>query len=186
MAIPEFTENGLLPPGDYALTFNELRKSFLVTGEGCDEPNWDAAWRSHLVDNLETLTVELWTVGVERVFVNGSFVERKPHPNDIDGYFEVEFKYFVCGKLQKDLNFLNEHKVWTWDPASQRTASNFAKRQLPMWFQYRIELYPHYGQITGLRDSFGHDLMFPSAFRQRRSDNEQKGIIFLKQASHHD
>ncbi len=186
MTLPPFTDEGLLPPGDHLLSFNELRDSFLVTGEGCDIPEWDRFWRSHLVDNLERLTKELWTVGIERVFIDGSFVERKAHPNDIDGYFDVEMRYFICGKLHKDLNLLNEHKIWTWDPGSQKNVSNFAKRQLPMWLMYRIELYPHYGQITGLTDRYGNDLVFPSAFRQRRSDNQQKGIVLLRQASNHD
>jgi hypothetical protein len=166
MALPPFTDQGLLPPADHLLSFDELRNSFLVTGEGCNLPNWDGAWRSHLVDNLEILTKELWTVGIERVFIDGSFVERKAHPNDIDGYFEVEFRYFICGKLHKDLNLLNTHKIWTWDPASQKSVSNFAKRQLPMWVVHRIELYPHYGQITGIKDRSVHDLTFPSALRQ--------------------
>ncbi len=178
-SLPAFNNEGLLPPGDHPLSFQALRSSFLVTGKGCDCPNWDSAWRSHLIDNLEVLTKELWSVGIENVFIDGSFVERKDHPNDIDGYFEVDFKYFVCGKLHKDLNLFNEHKVWTWDPNSMRTASNFAKRQLPMWLIYRIELYPHYGQLSGLKDELGHDLLFPAAFRKSRFTNQQKGIVLL-------
>ncbi|KXK22772.1 MAG: hypothetical protein UZ18_ATM001000148 [Armatimonadetes bacterium OLB18] len=43
--IPQFELDGLLPPGDYEVTFEELRRSVLVLGPG--EPNecptWDAA-----------------------------------------------------------------------------------------------------------------------------------------------
>ena len=31
------------------------------------------------------MTRQLWQVGVHEVFADGSFVEEKAHPNDIDG-----------------------------------------------------------------------------------------------------
>jgi hypothetical protein len=57
-AIPPFGPDGLLPPGDYELSFAELRQSVLVLGPGGSGtwPTWDCAWRSKLVDNLELLT----------------------------------------------------------------------------------------------------------------------------------
>lgn len=177
MTLPEFTTDGILPPGDYELTFASLRDSFLVTGEGLG-PNWDSEWRSKLVDNLETMVNQLWTMGLEEIFINGSFVEKKDHPNDIDGYFVCPLKYFASGKLHKDLNFLDPG-IWTWSPSDLKKGANSAKRQLPMWLVYRVELYPHYGQFSGLRDKQGHELQFPSAFRQRCSDGKQKGIIRL-------
>jgi hypothetical protein len=33
---------------------------------------------------------QLWEAGISEIFVNGSFVEDKDHPGDIDGYFECE------------------------------------------------------------------------------------------------
>lgn len=53
----------------------------------------------------------------------------------------------------------------------------YPKRQLPMWHVYRVELYPHVGQLTGIRDKFGHELEFPSAFRQSRGTGLPKGIV---------
>jgi hypothetical protein len=61
---PAFTSDGLLPPADYELTFDELRRSLLVAGPGADYPNWDVTWRRRLVDNLEILAKQLWQVGV--------------------------------------------------------------------------------------------------------------------------
>lgn len=156
------------------LTFSELRRSFLVTGSGLSS-TWNAKWRAHLVDNLEVLVKQLWQLGLSEVFIDGSFVEEKDRPNDIDGYFVCPFKYYVCGKLQKDLNLLSPG-VWTWSPSDMKKGPNSAKRQLPMWFSYRVELYPHYGQ-TGLVDDSGIELQFPSAFRRRRSDGLPKGIV---------
>jgi hypothetical protein len=51
------------------------------------------------------------------------------------------------------------------------------KKQLPMWHQYRVELYPHFGQLSWIRDSFGNEFEFPSAFRLSRCDGRPKGIV---------
>jgi hypothetical protein len=75
------------------------------------------------------------------------------------------------------LNLLDPHKIWTWDPASRRPAPGHAKRQLPMWHVYRVELYPHYGQLSGIRDAYGYELEFPSAFRRSRRSGKPRGII---------
>jgi hypothetical protein len=54
--MPRFNAHGLLPPGDYELTFDELRRSMLVAGPGGVDTTWDTAWRKALVGNLETMT----------------------------------------------------------------------------------------------------------------------------------
>ena len=51
------------------------------------------------------------------------------------------------------------------------------KMQLPMWFVYRVELYPHFGQPSGIRDQYGNELLFPSAFRLSRRAFAPKGIV---------
>jgi Family of unknown function (DUF6932) len=181
--IPAFTEDGLLPPGDYQVDFGELKASRLVLGPG--EPNewpeWDAAWRERLVDKLEVLVRQLWQVGVTEVFADGSFAEDKNHPNDIDGYFECDLRRLASGDLQRELNLLDPHKVWTWDPATRRPYRGYPKKQLPMWHKYRVELYPHVtGLPSGIRDQHGHELEFPAAFRQSRRDGRPRGIIKVK------
>lgn len=179
MELPPFTADGLLPPSDYTLTVDELAESMLVHGPTDLTPyqNGDAAWRRHLVTNLGILVGQLHEVGIMEIFVDGSFAEDKEHPHDIDGYFVCDLRYLASGQLQRDLNRLDPHKVWTWDPASRRPYRGYPKRQLPMWHQYRIELYPHYGQPSGIRDEHGHELEFPSAFRRSRTDGKPRGII---------
>lgn len=83
LPLPRFTPDGLLPPGDYVLTIDEIRESMLVLGPREEHPNWDAPWRRRLVDNLEVLVSQLWEVGVTEVFIDGSFVEDKDHPNEL-------------------------------------------------------------------------------------------------------
>jgi hypothetical protein len=178
MLLPPFTEYGLLPPGDYPLTLEALRTSSLVVPSSPLE-SWDQDWRLQLVNNLEVMVRQLWAVGIDRIFIDGSFVEDKGHPNDIDGYFECELSYLASGRLEQDLNCLDPHKVWTWSPQSRRSSENCAKKQLPMWHFYHVELYPHFGQPSGIPDEFGNVLMFPAAFRKSRRDHRQKGIVQL-------
>jgi hypothetical protein len=128
---------------------------------------WDAAWRNLLVENLEILAIQLWKIGIRDIFADGSFAEDKAHPNDIDGYFVCDPAMLRSGALTRQLNLLDPFKVWTWDPTSRKRFRGYPKKQLPMWHQYRVELYPHApGLLSGIRDQYGHELEFPSAFRQ--------------------
>jgi hypothetical protein len=178
VTLPEFTKEGVLPPGDYSLSLDEIRSSFL-TSERQHNPLWDHRWRGGLVDNLAVLAGQLWQVGVTDIFVDGSFVEDKDHPNDIDGYFVCERKRLMTGELQRELNLLDPYKVWTWSPTARMAAPGFTKRQLPMWHRYRIELWPHVGLSSGIRDEHGNEQEFPAAFRKARHDYKPKGIIKL-------
>lgn len=178
--LPPFTSHVLLPPGDHPMTVQELRMSMLVVGLRPAIAGWDSLWRAHLVENLALLVGQLEEVGIPEVFIDGSFVEDKAHPNDIDGYFCCELASLASGDLERRLNLLDPFKVWTWDPASRRPFQGYPKQQLPMWHRYRVELYPHYGQGTGIRDSFGHELEFPSAFRLSRRNDAPRGIIKLR------
>ncbi len=181
--IPEFTEDGLLPPGDYEVTLDELRGSVLVVGPGnrSDYPSWDIRWRRKLVENLEMLVRQLWQVGVADIFIDGSFTEDKDHPNDIDGYFVCDLRRLAGGELERELNMLDPYKVWTWDPASRCPYRGYPKKQLPMWHQYRVELYPHFtGLLSGIRDEHGNELEFPSAFRRSRRDGKARGIVKIR------
>jgi hypothetical protein len=180
--IPPFEPDGLLPPGDYEVSFSEFRQSRLVVGPGNLGAwyTWDSGWRSKLVDNLEVLAQQLWQVGIAEVFADGSFAEDKDHPNDIDGYFICDLQRLKSGELARELNLLEPDKIWTWDPAPRRPYRGYPKQQLPMWHKYRVELYPHVpglGIGSGIRDKHGNELEFPSAFRQSRRDGTPRGIV---------
>jgi hypothetical protein len=88
--LPAFTTDGLLLPGGL-LALDELQRSSVVFGPGDPKlyPNRDARWREKLVANLAILVRQLWTVGIMEIFIDGSFVKDKDHPNNID-------RYFVC------------------------------------------------------------------------------------------
>lgn len=181
--IPTFQDDGLLPPGDYEVTLTNLKISPLVLASGaCTKwPDWDADWREKLVDNLSVLVHQLWQVGVTEIFADGSFAEDKPHPNDIDGYFECDLMRLANGELERELNLLDPYKVWTWDPAARRPYPGYPKKQLPLWHKYRVELYPHVqGLSSGIVDRHGNELEFPAAFRQSRRNGQPRGIVKIK------
>ncbi len=171
-----FNENGLLPPRDYELTLNQLRESILIRGPKSDKP-WDIKWRLFLVDQLEALVQQLWEVGIDEIYIDGSFVEEKAHPNDIDGYFECDLMELATGELERKLNALDPYKIWTWDSHSRKPYRGYTKRQLPMWHRYRVELYPHFGQPSGIFDEYGNHQQFPAAFRKTRDTFLPKGIV---------
>ena len=173
MNLPPFSAEGLLPPGDYLLTFEELLNSSLVVGTRTEE-NWNRAWRAKLVDGLQVLVGHLMRVGITEVFIDGSFVEDKDVPNDIDGYFVVDRRSWLSGEILRELRMIVP--IWEWDPGTREPFKEYPKPQLPMWHRYRVELFPHFGQMSGIQDGRGRMLTFAQAFRQSRFFTP-KGII---------
>jgi hypothetical protein len=159
------------------LTLSDLAVSHLVTGEGNPSTTWDFVWRHTLVENLSVLVRELWAVGIEDVFINGSFVEDKDHPNDIDGYFRCARERIGTRELHVTLNARDPYQIWDWGLENRRPHPDSIKMELPMWHRYRVELYPEYGNSSGIRDPQGNDQPFSAAFRRSRHTGEPKGIV---------
>ena len=178
----QFNSDGLLDPGTYEATFTQVEASILVQGDDSSK-FWDVQWRKELLLRARVLTEQMWSVGIEDIYLDGSFVEDKDHPNDIDGYFDPHLSMYSKDDMEKfekivsNLNSLDLHKVWDWDHRSRRPYKGYSKGQLPMWHFYRVEFYPHLGQGTQVTDKHGNDLQFPSAFRQSRTGFKQKGIL---------
>ena len=77
MPIPDFNTEGLLPPGLYDCTLEELRERF-GSFQGSDR-------RCRLFDRLESFVQEAKRAGVVRaLIVDGSFVTDIDDPGDID------------------------------------------------------------------------------------------------------
>ena len=142
--------------------------------------------RASLVENLAVLVAQLRNVGVREVFADGSFVEDKDHPNDIDGYFVCDLQRLASGNLQRELNLIDPHKVWTWDPTERRPFRGYPKKQLPMWHQYRVELYPplraavrHSRQLRKrARAPVGVSTL--AAGRQTQGDHQDRRTIMIR------
>jgi hypothetical protein len=177
----EFNSHGVLKSGTYEASFEDIRSSILVRGSGQD--NWDHEWRLFLTNQAEKLVKQLWKVGIRDVYLDGSFVEDKTHPNDIDGYFDPGLSQLNRNDMMRfqemisELNRLDPWQCWNWDPQSRQKVFGFQKKQLPMWVKYRVELFPHLDQGTGIKDEQGNEMTFPSAFRHTRFGFKPKGII---------
>jgi hypothetical protein len=136
--------------------------------------DWNARWRGKLLDGLEIMIQHLTQVGVTGIFIDGSFVEAKSTPNDIDGYFVVDRFRWLSGEVRRGLLAIDD--IWTWDHNLRETFRRYPKPQLPMWHRYRVELFPDFGQQSGITNADGKVLTFPEAFRQSRSF-VPKGIV---------
>lgn len=77
--IPPFTEAGLLPPGIYWATWEEIVEVY----------GWNSR-RQELLCGLRKALMSLQIAGCETVYLNGSFVTSKEEPGDFDGCWELE------------------------------------------------------------------------------------------------
>lgn len=77
--IPPFTEAGLLPPGIYWATWEEIVEVY----------GWNSR-RQDLLFGLRKALMSLQNAGCETVYLNGSFVTSKEDPGDFDGCWELE------------------------------------------------------------------------------------------------
>ncbi|MBM4035773.1 MAG: hypothetical protein FJ291_28875 [Planctomycetes bacterium] len=75
--IPDFDENGNLPPGVYRVSLAEIEARFV----------WNER-RRVLFSGLKRAVANLARAGVRRVWIDGSFVTAKEEPMDIDGCWE--------------------------------------------------------------------------------------------------
>ena len=122
------------------------------------------------------LSEQLWRVGVERIFVNGSFVTSKARPEDIDAYFECEVNHY--GPILVGL--LQAMPALPWDLVRRRVdpATNLLKPV--MRHEHRVEIFPYFTDHptpTGVRDEHDNNLYFPALFRRDKVTGRPKGVI---------
>jgi hypothetical protein len=166
------------------MTLDELERSILVTGDEDADDAWDTRWRLELVQNLRVLVEQLWAEVIGEIYVDGSFATDKLHPGDIDGYFVVKKPEGVLdGDFEEDLckrlNRRDQHHVWTWKDKDRKRPADAEKGQLPMWWQYHVEMWPEHGQWSGqIHPVTGEKLTHAQLFRITKQ-GEDKGIIKL-------
>lgn len=76
--IPEFDENGQLPPGIHRATWSEFVERYATTNH-----------RRKLLEGMERLIEHLKSIECTALYVNGSFVTSKERPNDYDACWNV-------------------------------------------------------------------------------------------------
>ena len=75
--IPQFNSAGLLPPGVHWANWEELKVRFGNT-----------PWRQRLMEGFRAAMGNLKDAGCRTVYLDGSFVTSKVHPNDYDACWE--------------------------------------------------------------------------------------------------
>lgn len=178
--IPPFDARGLLP-NDCEATLDELEESFLVTGGGVGSPGWNTSWRSYLARNLRVVAQTFWQAGgVGEIWIDGSFVEARDHPGDIDCLFTLDdIRDWATGAFQARLNEIEGEDLWDWSNARRRLYPGATIPKPPFWGKYRIEAFPEFGRFCGITGPAGELLTFSQAFRQQRGTFERKGIVRL-------
>lgn len=71
--IPDFDENGNLPPGVHFCDWSEFKEKFGYTSA-----------RTKMIQGLEEVMRQLKAALCRTIYVNGSFVTNKPNPEDFD------------------------------------------------------------------------------------------------------
>lgn len=71
--IPEFDENGNLPPGVYFCDWEEFKERFGYTLK-----------RLRMIEGLEEIIEHLKAAGCQNLYINGSFVTSERKPGDFD------------------------------------------------------------------------------------------------------
>jgi hypothetical protein len=149
----------------------------LVKGPKNGSPNWNTQWRGLLVRNLRSVAKTLGYLGVEHLIIDGSFVEQKDHPNDIDAYFPISRERWVSREVERELNLRRSEDVWDWDPYRAHIPADprVPHRKPPFWHKYRIDLFPDFSQKAIHHEHLGW-LTFKDGFRHTRSGHP-KGVV---------
>lgn len=176
LPLPPFTRDGVLPEGDYELTVSELEQSTLAAAFIGDEES--RIWRRTLATSAGIIIDQLRQAGITQIYVDGSFATSKPIPGDVDIYFECSMAQIATDDLLETLNRIDPRQCWTWDDEDRLPELVDGKRQLPMWWEYRVEAWPEFGQKSGqFHPITNESLTHAQLFRIMKYSGIPKGII---------
>lgn len=168
--IPDFTSDGVLPEGDHPATLEDLRA--FVRGH-----DWSAdglAWRLQLLGNLEIVVNQLYAVGLEDIWIDGSFVEAKDTPGDIDAYVDVPRGEHQAKR--EALNIVSGSTLWTTKPF---ITPGLSQPKMPLWHEYQVEMFIVDVSFCLSVPEPLRDRLVPVLFRSTKL-NAPKGIVKLK------
>jgi hypothetical protein len=139
--IPDFRD-GRLPPGVHDATLKEIR----------DKLGWGRR-RKNLVDGLEMALRLMGNCGIQRVYVDGSFVTDKDRPGDIDG----------CYDIPPGANLAAMYPIWPWTPTNRAMSKAM----------FGVELAPSRAPATHSGEPY-------ISFFQKDRDGNRRGIVSLE------
>jgi len=172
----KFAKSGLLPPGDHAISLEELEK-FIGQGPGGGQ-SWDTAWRLQLLQEFKRRYQQLRAVGINEVYIDGSYATDKFHPNDMDVYFVVPRKIWRSGAEQALQD--QDPEFWRFEPE----LGVDGKLGYPMAFRHHIEMYPvyleHTPEYAECQEMIDPKIKF---FRTDKYSHRTKGIIKIEEVT---
>ncbi len=143
--IPAFDPlTGALPPGDHCATRFTPRRRWLLKG-------------------LRLAVRAFWAVGIEEIFIDGSFCTEKPDPGDIDGYW-VEPDPGVYDRIDP-----------YWVNFELTLVPHLRKWKPRMWIDHGVEFFIHPAMLAT------SEVDFPSFFRCDR-EGQPRGVIRIVKA----
>ncbi|MEQ8384273.1 MAG: hypothetical protein RH949_18130 [Coleofasciculus sp. A1-SPW-01] len=99
--IPEFNENGNLPPGVHFCEWEEFQQRFSTTLR-----------RQRMIDGLELAMTQLKAAGCRTIYIDGSFITSKPNPGDFDAAYLDFFQFDTRTNTRKGILSI-ELQRWT-------------------------------------------------------------------------
>lgn len=119
---------------------------------------------------------QLQAVGINEVYIDGSYATDKFHPNDMDVYFVVPRNIWRSGAEQalKDM----DPEFWRFEPE----LGVDGKLGYPMAFRHHIEMYPVYLEHTPDHAECP-EMVDPKIkfFRTDKYSHREKGIIKIQE-----
>ncbi|MBD2775570.1 DUF6932 family protein [Iningainema tapete] len=110
--IPEFDENGNLPPGVHFCDWDEFKEKFGYTPR-----------RAQMILGMSAAMSQLKAAGCRIFYINGSFVTSEPKPNDFDACWEPD---------DVDMDYLRKNAP---------TLLNFSNKRAAQKAKYKGELF---------------------------------------------
>ncbi|MEA3311221.1 MAG: hypothetical protein U9Q76_03260 [candidate division WOR-3 bacterium] len=152
MPIPKLTSDGLLPPGEYSCTLEEIIEFFGEIPE--------VEYRAKLCEKLGNFVKEVKSldIGVELI-VNGSFTTTKERPNDIDVFLVLK-------------DTISREEAFSRAPI----LPDMTKANKPFWYGYRsiIDFY------HGHKSSIAFKNLTNTFQRLRNDPQRKKGYLRVK------
>ncbi len=140
--IPDFTEQGILPPGIHQATLDDVRSRL----------GWGRK-REDLIKGLEMALQLVGNCGVERVYLDGSFVTDKDRPGDIDGCYDVP----------PGADLTKAFPIWPLNQDTRRLSKSM----------FGVELFPANFSATTSGEPY-------ISFFQKDRQGRQKGIVLVE------
>ena len=151
MPIPDFTEYGLLPAGEYPATRSEISDRYL------HNPNRAEIW--HLFEVfIAELQQQTWYQNISTLWLDGGFTSDKPYTKDIDVIIDVSLL----------------------DDASAFTAVTWLlNEQIRLQRDFRVDAYPYHPRIANNFRSFFSYVKTDECLQRNAPMNTRKGLLIF-------